>query len=102
MVYNELIYNGYTVNIGSFDSIEKDKKDSSIRKTNEIDFYANKGNRAYYIQVSVDISSEKTRKREIRPYILLNDQIQKIIKECRDELGFTVTGIADFLLRFIK
>ena len=51
---------------------------------------------------------EKTKKREIRPFVLLNDQIQKVIvvnkpiKESRDENGFTIIGVADFLLRFIK
>ena len=32
MVYNELIYNGYTVNVGSFEKNEKDKNGKSIRK----------------------------------------------------------------------
>ncbi len=108
IVYNELCYNGYSVNVGSFDSIEKNNEGKSIRKTNEIDFYATKGKRMYYIQVSNDISNGKTKAREIRPYFLLNDQIQKIIvvnkpiKECRDENGFTIIGITEFLLNFIK
>ena len=108
IVYNELCYNGYSVNVGSFDSIEKNNEGKSIRKTNEIDFYATKGKRMYYIQVSNDISNTKTKAREIRPYFLLNDQIQKIIivnkpiKECRDENGFTLIGITEFLLNFIK
>ena len=108
IVFNELCYNGYSVNVGSFDSVEKDKNGKSVRKTNEVDFYAQKGIRAYYIQVTADMSDENTRKREIRPYILLNDQIQKIIvvnrpiKESRDEKGFTIIGVTDFLLRFIK
>ena len=108
IVFNELCYNGYSVNVGSFDSVEKDKNGKSVRKTNEVDFYAQKGIRAYYIQVTADMSDENIRKREIRPYILLNDQIQKIIvvnkpiKENRDEKGFTIIGVTDFLLRFIK
>ena len=108
IVFNELCYNGYSVNVGSFDSVEKDKNGKSVRKTNEVDFYAQKGIRAYYIQVTADMSDENTRKREIRPYILLNDQIQKIIvvnrpiKESRDEKGYTIIGVTDFLLRFIK
>ena len=48
-MYNELIYNDYTVNVGAFESIEKDKNGKSIRKNNEIDFYAKKYNRIYYI-----------------------------------------------------
>ena len=108
MIYNELIYNGYTINVGVFDKIEKDKNGKSIRKDYEIDFIAKKGFRKYYIQVSSDISSIETRQREIKPYIKLNDQIQKIIvinkpiNETRDENGLTIIGVADFLLRFIK
>lgn len=108
IVYNELCYNEYSVSVGTFDSIEKNKDGKSVRKTNEVDFYATKGNRMFYIQVTSDISNIQTKEREIRPFMLLNDQIQKIIvvnkpiKECRDENGFTVIGITDFLLRFIK
>ena len=108
VVYNELIYNGYTVNVGTYDKIEKNQNKESIRKTYEIDFLATKGSRMYYIQVASDISNEDTRNREIKPYISLNDQIQKIIvinrpiNEMRDDHGFTVIGIVDFLLRFIK
>ncbi len=108
IVYNELVYNGYTVNVGTFDTVEKNKVGTSIRKTNEVDFFAQKGNCRYYIQVSVDISSASTREREIRPFIMLNDQVQKIIvinrpvEETLDENGFTIIGVTDFLLRFIK
>ena len=108
IVYNELCYNGYSVSVGSFESVEKNKQGKSVRKTNEVDFYATKGTRAYYIQVSADITNDKTKEREIRPYALLRDQVQKIIvinkpiKETRDENGYTIIGITDFLLRFIK
>ena len=108
IVYNELIYNGYNVNIGTYEKIEKNSDGKNIRKTLEIDFFAVKNQRMYYIQVSADISDTKTKIREQKPYLSLHDQIQKIIvinkpvAETRDELGFTVIGLADFLLRFIK
>jgi len=108
VVYNELIYNGYAVNVGTFETIEKSKEGKSIRITNEVDFYATKNKRRLYIQVSKDISNEKTMARELRPYHKLNDQIQKIvvinkpIKETFDKEGYTIIGVADFLLRFIK
>lgn len=108
MIYNELLYNGYTVNVGTYDKIEKDRTGKSIRKDYEIDFYAVKNQRMYYIQAATDISDAKTRQREIKPYISLNDQIQKIVVinrpvgETRDADGFTIIGLADFLLRFIK
>ncbi len=108
VVYNELIYNGYSVSVGTYDKVEKNKNNESIRRTYEIDFLATKGTRMYYIQVASDINNEETRNRELKPYISLNDQIQKIIvinrpiNETRDMNGFTVIGIVDFLLRFIK
>ncbi|MBQ6334975.1 MAG: ATP-binding protein [Erysipelotrichaceae bacterium] len=108
IIYNELIYNGYTVNIGTFDNVEKDENGKSIRKTYEVDFYAKKNNRFYYIQVADNISDSKTRQREIKPYVLLNDEIIKIIvinkpvNESRDEHGYTIIGVTDFLLRYIK
>lgn len=108
IIYNELRYQGYSVNVGSFDTIEKNKEGKSIRKTNEVDFYAVKGMRVLYVQVCLDISNAETRKREMRPFFLLNDQVQKIlvvnkpIPETRDENGFTVIGATVFLLRFIK
>ena len=108
IVYNELNYNGYSVNVGTYDKIEKDSSGKSVRRNYEIDFLATKGDKKYYIQVSSDISSEDVRKREIKPYISINDQVQKIIvinrpiKEMRDIEGYTIIGLSDFLLRFIK
>lgn len=108
IVYNELIYNGYTVNVGTFDAIEKDKNGKSVRKSNEVDFYATKDLRSYYIQVTADISNAETRAREIRPYMILNDQVQKVlvvnrpVGESRDENGFTIIGMTEFLLEYIK
>lgn len=108
IVFNELIYNGYAVSVGTYEKVEKNSEGKSIKKTYEIDFFASKNQRMYYIQVASDISNPLTKQREQKPYIALNDQIQKIIvinkpiKETRDEIGFTVIGLADFLLRFIK
>ncbi len=108
IVYNELKYNGYSVNVGVFDTVLKDDNGKSVRRTNEIDFYARKGIRAYYIQVSADISNAETRAGELRPFLAINSEIQKVIvinrpiKETYDVNGFTIIGAADFLLRFIK
>ena len=107
VVYNELIYNGYTVNVGTFDTVEK-KEGKSTRITNEVDFYAKRGLRSLYIQVCSDLTNKETRFREIRPFLKLKDQVQKVlvvnrpIDESRDENEFTIIGITDFLLHFIK
>ena len=108
VVYNELMYEGYSVNVGVVECVEQDKNRNSIRKTYEIDFYAKKANKLYYIQVVNDILDLKTKDREIKPFLKLKDNVQKIIvinkpiSETRDENGFTVIGVVDFLLKFIK
>lgn len=108
MVYNELLYNGYTVNVGTFEKYEKNKNGESVRKTYEIDFVAQRGIKKYYIQVANDISNAETKARELKPFFALKDSIQKIIvinkplEESLDLNGFTMIGIADFLLKFIK
>lgn len=108
VIYNELIYNGYSINIGTFETIEKDSTGKSIRKTNEVDFFARRGIKQFYIQVCTNISDAVTRARELRPYFMLKDQIQKIIvinqnvKVTLDENGFLIIGAVDFLLHFIK
>ena len=105
---DNVIYNDYTVNVGTFESVEKDKNNHSIRKTNEIDFFARKDYRLYYIQVSDNINDAKTKAREYRPLFMIKDQIQKIIvinrpiSETRDEFGFIIIGAIDLMLRFIK
>ena len=50
VVYNSLIYEGYTVNVGRFDTVEKNQAGASVRKTNEVDFYPQKGPRKYYVR----------------------------------------------------
>lgn len=108
MVYNELIYNGYTVNVGAFEKLTSDKDGKSIRKHYEIDFIAKKGSKKYYIQVCSDMSSLEAKEREIRPFLELRDSFQKIVvinrplEETMDANGFITIGISDFLLRFIK
>ena len=92
------------MNVGCFDSVEKNENGKSVRKTYEVDFMATKGNETIYLQITDNISDAQTKKREVRPFILLNDQIKKIIvinrpvKETKDENGFTIIGITDFLL----
>lgn len=108
VVYNELIYNGYSVNIGTINLVEKNKEAKSVKKNYEIDFIAKKGIKRFYIQVCADYSSKNVIARETKPFLKVNDSIQKVvvinkpIKETIDNNGFTIIGITDFLLRFIK
>lgn len=38
IVYNELIYNGYTINVGTFDTVEKIKKVNPFEKQMKLIF----------------------------------------------------------------
>ena len=104
---NELVYHGYSVNIGTFDSVEKNRNGVSVRKTNEVDFFAKRGNQQYYIQVTADITNAEKRARELRPYFMLNDQVKKLVVinkpvgESLDENGFTIIGATEFLLKYL-
>ena len=108
IIFNELLYNGYSVNVGTYERVERNKDNKNVKKTYEIDFLATKGNRIFYVQVADDISKNETLEREKKPYSHLKDPIQKILvvnkpfKEMRDPEGYVLIGIADFLLNFIK
>jgi uncharacterized protein len=108
LVYNELIYNDFIVNVGCFDNIEQNESGSSVRKSYEIDFYASKSLKKYYIQVSSSLDSAKAKAREIKPFKYLKDSFQRIIvvnkpiNETIDENGIILIGAADFFLRFLK
>ena len=108
IIFNELLYNGYSVNVGTYERVERNKDNKNVKKTYEIDFLATKGNRIFYVQVADDISNNETLEREKKPYSHLKDPIQKILvvnkpfKEMRDPEGYVLIGIADFLLNFIK
>ena len=79
VVYNELIYHGYNVMVGSFNQFEKNKNNESVVKKYEVDFYATKGIESIYIQVADNIDDIKTKERELRPFHLIRDAKKKII-----------------------
>ncbi len=90
IVYLELLRRGYEVCIG---------------KTNdgEIDFIATKQNEKMYVQVTREISSEKTEKREYERLLEIHDNYPKYVLTTDDFAGGNYEGIktmhiADFLL----
>ena len=107
-IYNELIYHGYTVNVGTYEKVERNIDKKNVKKTYEIDFLATKGNKIFYVQVADDISKEETLEREKKPFKNLKDPIQKVLvvnkplKEMRDSEGYILIGASEFLLTFIK
>lgn len=90
VVYLELCRRGYTVNIG---------------KTNdgEIDFVATRQNEKIYVQVTQQITSEKTERREYDRLLDIRDNYPKYVLRTDEFAGGNYEGIktmhvADFLL----
>lgn len=90
IVYLELCRRGYTVNIGKTGD-------------GEIDFVAVRQNDKMYIQVTQEISSEKTERREYDRLLEIHDNYPKYVLTTDDFSGGNYEGIktmhiADFLL----
>lgn len=90
IVYLELCRRGYTVNVGKTDG-------------SEIDFVAERQNERLYVQVTQEIRSEKTAKREYERLLEIRDNYPKYVLTTDAFAGGNYQGIrtmhiADFLL----
>ncbi len=103
IIYNELRYRGYNVDVGIIDTREN-VNGSLQRRQLEIDFVANQGNKRYYIQSAYDIPNEDKMRQETKSFDKTNDSFKKIIvvgkniKPRRNEKGYLIVGIKEFLL----
>lgn len=70
VVFNELIYRGYTVSVGVYEKVSKEPSGKSVKNTFEIDFFATKGIRQYYIQVCNDLSTLPLTRGRLNPIYL--------------------------------
>lgn len=71
IIYNELIYPGYNVDIGVIESFYKDENKVTKRKQFEIEFVCNKGNDKWYIQVAYALPNSEKRFQEIKDFNLI-------------------------------
>lgn len=104
IIYNELRFRGYNVDVGVVESREKDEFGKEVRKQLEIDFIATLGSKKYYIQSAYAIPDEDKYKQETKSFDKANDSFKKIIlveksmKPRRDENGYVMMGVKEFLL----
>jgi predicted AAA+ superfamily ATPase len=105
IIYNELRYRDYNVDVGVVEYCYKDEVDKKSKRMNlEIDFVATKGSRKYYVQSALSVADEEKRKQEIRSLNSVGDNFKKIvvIKDniipYYDENGIFYIGIEKFLL----
>ncbi|SHJ06850.1 hypothetical protein SAMN02745751_01668 [Dethiosulfatibacter aminovorans DSM 17477] len=85
IVYNELIFRGYSVNIGKL----KDK---------EIDFVASKGNQRVYLQVTYKMEIESTINREFGPLIAIDDHYPKYVISMDNFFNDNIKGVRHMAL----
>ena len=103
IIYNELLYRGYSVDVGVV-SVRLMENDSHISKKLEIDFIANKGSRRYYLQSAFAIPDQEKMNQEQESLVRVSDSFKKIIITStnsplwRNEQGITIMSIYDFLL----
>ena len=104
IIYNELCYREFSVDVGVVEYNYKDENKKSKRTKLEIDFVANKGSKKYYIQSALNISDEEKRVQETRSLYNVNDSFKKIVVvkdniiPWYDERGVFYIGIEQFLL----
>ena len=102
-IYNELIYRGYSVDVGVVET-RVDEGGKKVRKQLEVDFVVNQFNKRYYIQSAFLISDREKFEQEQTPLVKIPDSFKKIVVVgnntpiWRNEEGITFMGIYDFLL----
>lgn len=102
VIYNELRSRGYSVDVGVVESVGKDNG-VSVRRSFEVDFVVNAGNRRYYIQLAYNIPSEEKMKQEQASLLSINDAFRKIIIVNQpilsgyNEQGILMLALSDFL-----
>ena len=105
IIYNELRYRGYSVDVGVVEKREMSENGKQIRKALEIDFVANLGSQRYYIQSALSMPTPEKQIQEKTSLINVADSFKKIIivKDIvnvkRDENGIVTMSIYDLLLK---
>lgn len=100
VIYNELIYRGYRVDVG----VVETRADNDSRKQLEVDFVINRGSQRYYIQSAYALPDQEKLAQEQASLLHIRDSFKKIIivstntPVWRTEQGIVIMNLYDFLL----
>ena len=103
VIYNELRYRGFNVDVGIVEIRTRDTAGKEIRKQQEVDFVATQGSKKYYIQSALSLPTSEKELQEKISLRAIDDSFKKIIvvKDVlnvrRDENGIVTIGLFDFL-----
>ena len=86
IVYNHLLYRGYTIKVG-------------ISASSEIDFVCEKGSEKLYVQVTLRLDSETTIERDFGNLLKIQDNYPKIVVSEDDFRGNSYEGIRHVFIR---
>ena len=86
IVYNHLLYKGWTVKVGNFDKLE-------------IDFVCQKNSETIYIQVALRLEDEKTIEREFGNLMKIKDNYPKLVITKDQFQGNSYQGIRHIYIR---
>lgn len=112
ILYNELRYRGFLVDVGEVNINEKTEridangKNIYAQKQLEVDFIANSGNQKFYIQSALGMDSAEKELQEKKLLYNIGDSFKKIVitknnlKSSVDEKGVVTVDLFDFLLNF--
>ena len=112
ILYNELRFRGFNVDIGVVDVSEKtERKDRNGRpiyaaKSLEVDFIATAGDRKYYIQSALSLDGPTKEEQEKKSLRNIDDSFTKIVvtkngpHAFRDQNGIITMDLFDFLLEW--
>ena len=99
ILYNELLYRGYNVDVGVVEI-----REGNAKKQLEVDFVCNQFYKRYYIQSVLSLPTREKTIQEERPLMNISDNFKKIIvvkdniKPWITEEGISVIGLQEFLL----
>ena len=103
IIYNELRYRDFLVDVGNVTIRTKDEEGKPQRLSLEVDFIANKGSKRYYIQSAWRMPDADKVEQEMRSLRAIGDSFKKIIVTAdnirlkRDESGITTIPVIQFL-----
>ena len=104
LIYNELIYRGYNVDVGVVVTEMKDEGGKRHKVQLEIDFVCNQGSKRIYVQSAYRLPTEAKQNQELFSLTKADDSFKKVVIVGEDQLvhrndkGIVTMSLRDFLM----
>lgn len=104
LIYNELIYRGYNVDVGVVETEMKDEEGKRHKVQLEIDFVCNQGSKRIYVQSAYRLPTEAKQNQELFSLTKADDSFKKVVIVGEDQLvhrndkGIVTMSLRDFLM----